>query len=323
VSPAIAERVKHVARKLGVDLQRKSKAKVIGFILSNREMLHPFHSHLLAGAEAYCAECEYSILFLPIRYGSKVPRQEIQVPQILLRHDLVHGLILAGSNTQNFLEFLPAKRTRFAVLDNNVVGEWRKTEFDVTWFDDVQGAYEMTQYLLSLGQRDIWYIGNSRFPWFARRHEGYRRAMVEAGLAPRFSAVDAEKDPELGYLAAKSILNRREPVTAMLAGGDFTALGVYRALRDARCRTPQDVSVVGFNDIEAAMMDPPLTTVQVFIEQVGHQLAQMLVSRMAQPDLPPQQRTVPTQLVKRESCQPFLSGRELRERGEVTAALQK
>lgn len=316
VSPAISERVKEVARRLGIDLQRKSKAKVIGFILSNREMLHPFHSRLLAGAEAYCAECDYSILFLPIRYGSKVPKQEIQVPQILLRHDLVHGFILAGSNTQNFLEFLADKKIRFAVLGNNVVGEWRSTAYDVIWFDDARGAYELTQHLITLSHRHIWYVGNLRLPWFARRHEGYRRAMIEAGLPPRSSEVDAVKDHDVGYLATKSILNRGEAITAIFAGGDSTAQGVYRALRDMGQRIPEDISVVGFNDIEAAMMEPPLTTVQVFIEQAGRQLAQMLVNRMAQPDLQPQQWTIPTQLLKRESCQPLLPGRERRETSE-------
>jgi DNA-binding LacI/PurR family transcriptional regulator len=281
-------------------------------------MLHPFHSRLLAGAEAYCAECDYNILFLPIRYGPKLLRQEIQVPHILLRHDLVHGFIVAGSNTQNFLDFLSHQRMRFAVLGNNVMGEWKSPEYDVVWFDDDRGAYEMTQYLLSLGHSDIWYVGNSRFPWFVRRREGYRRAMVGAGLLPKFSEVDADNDVDVGYLAAKSILNRAESVSAIFAGGDPTAQGVYRALRDAGCRIPESICVTGFNDIEAAMMDPPLASVQVFVEQVGRQLAQMLVTRIAHPELPPQQQTVPTQLVKRESCRPLLSSREPSERISTT-----
>ena len=305
VSPEILQRVTEAAHKLGVDLQRKTKAKVIGFILSNRKMLHPFHSLLLAGAEAYCTESDYNTLFLPIQYGAKVPWRELQLPQILLRHDLVHGFILVGSNTQNLLDFLAHKRVRFAVLGNNMIGEWREKEYDVTWFDDVLGAYEMTQHLLTLGHRDIWYVGNCRLPWFARRYEGYRRAMAEAGLIPRSSEVDAEKDEDVGYLATKSILNRGDRMTAVFGGADPCAQGVYRALWDSRLRVPNDVSVVGFDDVQAASMNPGLTSVHVFVEQVGRQLAQMLINRIAQPEIEPQRRTVPTQLTKRESCRPI------------------
>jgi LacI family transcriptional regulator len=302
VSPEIVKRVAEAARRLGVDLRRKTKTKVIGFILSNRQMLHPFHSRLLAGAEAYCTECDYNTLFLPIQYGAKVPWRELQLPQILLRHDLVHGFILAGSTTQNLLDFLAHKRLHFAVLGNNVMGEWQNAQYDVTWFDDPVGACEVVQHLLSLGHRDVWYVGNSRLPWFARRYEGYCRAMEEAGLLPRLSDIDSTNDGDVGYLGTKSILNRGDAVTAIFAGGDSTAQGVYQALGGNGLRIPEDVSVVGFNDIEAPMMHPALTSVHVFIEQVGRCLAQMLVSRIAQPDLPPQRQTIPTQLAKRESC---------------------
>jgi len=305
VSPEVLQRVAEAAHRLGVDLQRKTKAKVIGFILGNRKMLHPFHSLLLAGAEAYCTESDYSTLFLPIQYGAKVPWRELQMPQILLRHDLVHGFILVGSNTQNLLDFLTHKRVRFSVLGNNMIGEWREHEYDVAWFDDVLGAYEMAQHLLSLGHRDIWYVGNCRLPWFARRYEGYRRAMVEVGLAPKLSDVDAENDEDVGYLATKSILNRRDRVTAVFAGGDGSAQGVYKALWDRGLRVPNDVSVAGFDDVQAASMNPSLTSVHVFVEQVGRQLAQMLMNRIARPDLPAQRQTIPTQLVKRESCRPI------------------
>lgn len=314
VSPDILRRVTDAAQNLDVDLHRKTKAKVIGFILSNRRMLHPFHSLLLAGAEAYCTESDYNTLFLPIQYGSKVPWRELQMPQILLRHDLVHGFILVGSNTQNLLDFLTHKRVRFAVLGNNMIGDWRENEYDVAWFDDVQGACEMTQHLISLGHRDIWYVGNCRLPWFARRYEGYRRAMGDAELTPRLSDIDAEKDEDVGYLATKSILNRRDRATAVFAGGDGCAQGVYKALWDSGLRVPNDVSVAGFDDVQAASMNPALTSVHVFVEQVGRQLAQMLMTRIARPELSAQRQTIPTQLVKRESCRPV----EVAEIAQVT-----
>jgi len=96
-----------------------------------------------------------------------------------------------------------------------------------------------------------------------------------------------------------------------MAGGDPTAQGVYKALLDCGLRIPEDMSVAGFDDIEAMLLQPPLTTVQAFPEQVGKRLAQMLLQRLSRPDLPPQQSVIPTQLVKRESCRAPQSTQEV------------
>lgn len=303
VSPAIARRVRQAAIRLGVDLSRKISTRVIGFILSNREMLHPFHSRLLAGAAAYCAAEGYNILYLPVHYDVQLSWREIRLPQVVLRHDLVHGFIVTGVNSQSLLDFLTYKRLPFAVLGNNIVGEWRRADYDSAWFNDSAGAYEATCYLRALGHRDIWYVGNCSLPWFARRYEGYCQAMNEGALNPRLSDIDSSRDSDIGYLAMKSILNQREPVTAVFAPGDAIAQGAYKALRDSGLQVPQDVSVIGFNDIEAGALDPPLTTVRIFVEHVGKKLAQMLVNRITQPDLAVQHWSIPIQLIKRASCQ--------------------
>jgi DNA-binding LacI/PurR family transcriptional regulator len=306
VNPEIAERVKVAALELGIDLHRRDKTKVMGFLLSNREMLHPFHSRLLSGVEAYCATHDYNLLFHSFRYGANVPWKELHVPQILRRRDLAGGFIIAGANSQNLLDWLIRESIHFAILGNNVQGEWRPEKCDVVWFDDQLGAYELTRHLLTLGHRHIWFVGNCQLPWFSRRYEGYRRAMAEASLSPHLSEVDAEKDFEVGYLGTKSIFGRNEVASAILAGGDPTAQGVYKALLDCGFKIPEDMSVAGFDDIEAALLNPPLTTVQAFPEQVGKRLAQMLLDRLNRPDLPPQHSVIPTQLVKRESCRPLL-----------------
>ena len=70
--------------------------------------------------------------------------------------------------------------------------------------DDVRGSADITRYLIAQGHRNIWYIGNQRLPWFARCARGYRQAMKEADLEPRFSEIGSE-DRELGYLAVKVV----------------------------------------------------------------------------------------------------------------------
>jgi DNA-binding LacI/PurR family transcriptional regulator len=124
--------------------------------------------------------------------------------------------------------------------------------------------------------------------------------MTQSGLEPRFSEIHSD-DHQLGYLAMRSLLTRREPVTAVFAGSDQIARGVYDALKQAGISIPDDISVAGFNDSEGALMDPPLTSVREFPEELGRHLAEFVLRRIQKPDRPPQKLTIPTQLVLRQS----------------------
>jgi DNA-binding LacI/PurR family transcriptional regulator len=306
VSPEIQERIRNAALKLGIDLNEKIKLKIIAFILSNRGVLHPFHSRILAGAEAYCAEHGFDLLLvISFRYQSNMRWKELHLPQALQRRNLVRGVILAGTNSPNLLTLLAHKGVPFAVLGNNVIGEWEPKDYDAVWSDDVQGAYEITRYMHHMGHRDIWFAGNQQFPWFARCAAGYRRAMEEENLLPRFSEIRSDDAQEVGYLSTKSILSRSEPVSAIFAGSDETARGVYKALMEFGRRVPEDVSVAGMGDVEAEILRPRLTTVREFPEQLGQHLAEMVISRIGSPDIPPRQLTIPTEVVIHESCGPL------------------
>ena len=303
VTPRLRARVYKASAKLGYDLDGKSRSRIIAFILSNRAVLHPFHSAVLVGAEAYCAAHDYGLLFLPVRYPSDVPWKDLHLPQVLHRQDVIRGAIVAGTNSQNLLDFLSYKGVSFVTLGNNVAGEWHKDEYSAVYFDDVEGAYGLTRHLQSLKHRHIWFVGNCRMPWFRRRFEGYRRAMEEAGLPPLKNDLDSDDGEVIGFLSTKSILKDGAPVTAIFAGEDTAARGVYKALQEAGLRIPEDISVAGFNDIpEAAGLNPPLTSVRVFTDQVGKQMAELVFKRIANPDAGPEVVTIPTQLVKRESC---------------------
>jgi DNA-binding LacI/PurR family transcriptional regulator len=307
VTPELRERVVKAARKLNYNLDGKNKARIIAFILSNRAVFNPFHASVLVGAEAYCAAHDYGLLYLPLQYPSNVSWQSLHLPQILQRRDVIGAVIVAGTNSQNLLDLLTRKGIPFVVLGNNVLGEWNKEEYSAVYFDDIEGAYDVTRYLQSLGHRQIWYVGNCRLPWFARRHEGYRRAMEEAGLTPLLQDLDSDNPEEVGYLATKSILRSGKPITAIFTGEDAAARGAYKAIHESGLRIPNDISVVGFDDTpEAAVLNPPLTSVRVFTEQAGKQMAELVLKKIGQPDLEPGVITIPTQLVKRESSGPLI-----------------
>ena len=308
VDPVMRDRVRAAAEQLGIDLEqrRNEKSTIIAFILGNRDILHNFQARVLFGAENYCSAQNKELLFLSHRYSASVPPRELHLPQILNQRTLVRAVILGGTNSSNMLSALREREIPFAVLGNNVVGEWTPEEYDAVYSDDVQGAFDLTVHLIGQGHRDIWFIGDSEMPWYARCAQGYRVGMTGAGLEPRFSEFHSD-DRELGYLAMRSILSRREPVTAVMAGSDQIALGVYEALKQAGLRVPDDICVAGFNDSEALLMDPPLTSVREFPEELGRHLAQFVLRRLQEPDRKPQQLTIPTRVVERESTKARLT----------------
>jgi DNA-binding LacI/PurR family transcriptional regulator len=303
VRPELEARVRSSALKLGVNPSEQSSTRAAGFLLSNRRILHGFHSQVLLGAEEYIASHDYNLMFVSLKYDTRVELQDVHMPAILQRRSGVCGYILAVRISPNLLEYLRRRGIPFVVLGNNVLGEWQDKAYDVVWFDDFQGTYELTHFLQSLGHRKMCFIGHSGLRWSARRYEGYRQAMTEAGLAPRLSEVDADDYFEVGYMAAKSALNRGERITAIVAASDLIAQGVYWALSDCHLEVPKDVSVTGFDDIDAAFLHPPLTTVSAFPEQIGKRLAEMLLNRVAHPDMPPQRCTIPIRVVRRGSHQ--------------------
>jgi len=305
VDPELQKVVLDAAAKLGADLSQRNKTKALAFLLSNRTVMHTFHYRILLGAEAYCAARGWDMVFLSFNYLPQVPWKELHLPNTVQRRDVVRALILAGTNSPNLLELLNHKGITHVVLGNNIIGAPREVKSDVVYYDDIQGGQDMAQYLIGLGHRRICFVGNTRLPWFARCFEGYRRVMTEAGLVPQLSSIDTEDDTESGYLGVKSLLTRNEPFTAIIAGSDQTAQGVYKGARDSGLNIPDDISVTGCSEILGASLFPRLTALRAFPEQIGKQMAEMILNRIADPTLPPQSVTIPTELIKRDSCRPL------------------
>ena len=169
------------------------------------------------------------------------------------------------------------------------------------------GGLAATRHLLGLGHRRIGVIGGPESILCSRaRLDGYRAAMDEAGVAIH---------PELvrygnfhvhdGIENARALLRLPDPPTAIFAGNDLQALGVYQAAREARLHIPEDLSVVGFDDLPVApWVGPPLTTVRQPLVQMAVTAAE-LVLIMARGEQPPQTRVeLATELVLRESTAP-------------------
>jgi DNA-binding LacI/PurR family transcriptional regulator len=303
VNAATRERIQSAANRLNFDLEARKTSRIIAFLLSNRGVLHPFHSSVLMGAEAYCAEHDYGLLFLPLQYSLTFSPDRLVLPEILLRKTVVAGAIVAGTNSRGMLELLSRHDVPWIALGNNVVGEWPHDAPQSIFFEDIRGAYDLTKYLISLGHKHIGFAGNLSLPWYFRRFQGYRQAMEEARLPILSSDLPTLDGEEMGYLSTRLLLQGSPRPTAIFAADDPAARGAYKAARDHDLSIPEDLTVVGFNDtLDAAALHPPLTSMRVFTEELGRQAAMLLLKQIEHPGVPTPSVILPTQLIRRESC---------------------
>ena len=295
------------ARDLGVNLESVARSRTITFILGNRDTVNEFQSKVLLGAEGYCTGQDWALHFVSFRSDLNAPLSNVSLPEILTSSNRPSGVILSGTHSANILAALCQEEIPFSLVGNNIVGDWQPEQYDCVFTDDVRGSADITRHLIAQGHRNIWYIGNQRLPWFARCARGYRQAMKEADLEARFSEIGSE-DRELGYLAVKALLASGERPTALFVGTDQAASGVYQALQESGIRIPDDISVAGFNDTIGEVLHPGLTTVREFPKELGVHLAEFTLRRIQEPDLPPQQLVMPTELIRRESVRQIAAG---------------
>jgi LacI family transcriptional regulator len=170
-----------------------------------------------------------------------------------------------------------------------------------------QGAREATNYLISLGHRRIGFIGGRRGDNITEaREHGYRSALVDAGIPFDPTLVsDGDYTKVSGSRAMAPILQLEELPTALLVCADLMAIGVMQSIAKAGLRVPEDISIIGFDDLpSAANLSPPLTTVRQSLYEMGRMAAQMVVALARDEELVSQQVELPTRLITRESCCP-------------------
>lgn len=171
-----------------------------------------------------------------------------------------------------------------------------------------QGAYEATRYLCQLGHTRIAFILGALDVWSAvERLRGYKAALADCRIPIIEELIlKGNYQQQGGYAVTKQMLNNVDPPpTAIFASNDMSAFGAMDAAREHGLRIPEDISIVGFDDIpQASLVYPKLTTVRQPLEQMGQVAAEMLVERIADPSRPPQRVTLATQLIIRDSCTP-------------------
>ena len=157
---------------------------------------------------------------------------------------------------------------------------------DAVIVDNKAASREAAEHLLTIGRKNIAYIAAPmhRFMMGKKRYEGYLAALLNAGLEPDAKLVrEGDYTPQSGYREMRALLNSGKPIDAVQCGNDQMAVGAVRALKEAGLRVPEDVSVLGFDDLPfAAHLVPPLTTIRVDAEWQGREAAELLLRRLVE-----------------------------------------
>ena len=279
----------------------KRRSEIVCFLLSNRDFLHPFHARILQGVESYASSLKHHVLFAVLHYSPRTAPEKIDLPPVLQERGLIDGVILAGTIYPNLLRRIEAIHMPFVAFSNNVVGLDGDHLYDQVGFDDFNGTLQATRYLIGQGHRLIDFAGDVSYPWIQRRFDGYRQAMREHKLKP-VSVIPRNADGfvDFGQKCAGKILEQRTRPTAVVAGNDETAYGLWASLRRHGVKVPDEISLVGFDDRdEAVLMDPPLSTVRVHKEEIGQTCMKMLLERLHHPQMAFSKRILPTEFVIR------------------------
>jgi DNA-binding LacI/PurR family transcriptional regulator len=241
-----------------------------------------FFAQAVAGAELEARRRGY---FLIVASVEEEARDDGRAYLRLMLERRVEGLILARpSSPVTSEQVLPTLRAGvpFVAIGSRVPGH------AVVDVDNVRGALDATTLLVDRGHREIATItGPLDWPSAQGRLAGYQAALRAAGLPEDPARVAQGRDwgLEAGQEAAAGLLARGTPFTAVFAHSDLSALGAIRAFRAQGLRVPEDVSVVGYDDIPvAAFFDPPLTTVRQPMREVGVLAARLVLDAVAADD---------------------------------------
>ncbi len=293
---------------------KQLSSNLIGFIIPY--FRSSFDGQLLRGAESTLRAKGYRTLFCN---SERQVAEEDRLLRLLL-DDHVAGIMIwpvMDDQPQRVLFDLSRQNVPLALMDRT----FPNLSADTVLCDNHSGGYTATRHLIDLGHRQIAFMARPHLNLLpiAERLRGYRQAMQDAGLEPSDPLlIGASQEISTDY-ALRSYTNANgedirqirkyltapKRATAIFAMNDLMALQILRAAELAHVRVPQELSVVGFDDLDlAGHLEVPLTTILQDSFALGQETARVLLQRIAAPHHPPRQIVLPTRLVARASTAP-------------------
>jgi LacI family transcriptional regulator len=299
---AIMEEMDYQPNRLARSL-RNRRTHTFGVLLPNSA--NPFFAQVLLGIETECYDHEYNVI---LGNANDEPQRELAYLEILLSKQVDGVLLVSTGAYGEALDLLTSRKAPVVMVDRSPGEGYESFQIDTVFTQNAEGGRMATEYLLNLGHTRVGCIsGPSLLTSSASRVTGYHSALSQAGLPADSSLViTGDFQHESGYRACQQLLALPEPPTALFVCNDLMAVGAISAIHDAGMLVPNDISVIGFDDIPLASFTfPRLTTISQPAQDLGRLAARLLVERIQNPQAPAQHHRLPVRLIERDSCGPY------------------
>jgi LacI family transcriptional regulator len=290
---ALGYRTNVLARSL-----RTQKNQMIALLIA--DISNSFYHPIARTVQEVARQHNYDVM---IANSDHLYENEIHFFEAVTRRP-VDGVIMVPIHLskQEFVDFIAQTNTPIAVLGKQIEHD----DIDVVYLDDEEAIYQTVCWLITArGHREIGFVGvGEAYPPGPRRLHGFERAMYDSGLPinPDWMLI-GDFTMEGGKRAANELLQRDTLPTAMFVVNDLMAIGMILTLQEAGLRVPEDIAVVGFDNIpETTIVRPTLTTIAQNPADIGQKLATMLFDRIENPELPRRLLESPYELVVRGSA---------------------
>ena len=290
----IAEKFEYRPNILARNFAQK-KSNLIGLILP--EISDEYFTEVIKGVDEIAfSQNLYTVVASSHKYKSL--KEEVVT---FIKSGLLSGLILLVSNLNDELSSILSKSHLPVVIINS---NSKNKKFDRIGIDDYYGSFSMTTHLIK--KKHYNFLSHITGPLdnddAGLRRNGFIDACKKYGV--KYIIEKGDYSREAGFNACKKLMNLKSRPQVIFAANDMMAIGCYDFIKQLKLQIPQDIGVVGFDDIFVSQyLNPPLTTVHVNIDEVGKRAAELLLNKIqSSNNIPASVVHIPTELILRESC---------------------
>ena len=305
VKPETREKVVQAMTRLGyqANLQARSlaggRSNVIGLLVV--DLTTQYVGEILRGIDDVLAASQYELML----YTTHRRKTKESAYANMMARGLADGLlVILPREPEAYVESLRQRNFPYVLIDQFGIDE---SDLSVTAANH-QGGYEATKHLIELGHRRIGIItGWMDMISACHRLNGYKAALADYNISVDENLIfEGDFTQARGYFGTNLLLDLPIPPTAIFASNDVTALGAIEAIRNRHLNVPEDISVIGFDDVPmAAILSPQLTTVRQPLTEMGHLATQLLLNRIHRPHEFQSSIILPTELIIRDSTAPL------------------
>lgn len=296
VQKAIKE-LKYQPSRVAKRLRSKSaSSNLLGLLIP--DIQNPFYVDVLRGVEDVAYENNYAIIMCNFAQDEKKEKMYLDI----LQQESIDGLIAAPAHEKdsNVIKLLN-EGLPIVCVDRGLAGK----EVDVVVVNNRDGAYVAVDHLAKAGYKRIAYIsGQKQIPSSKYREQGYCDALIDNGLKLDRELIKyGDSKHKSGVDLCAELLNMENPPDAIFTGNNLITLGALETIHKRKLKIPQEVAIVGFDDMYWSIsLNPSLTAVRQPAYEIGRRACELLIQRISDPKRSVIQMTLNTQFMVRESC---------------------